>query len=218
MKKPGQDKPTSRPKKQTAAHKADALKSADLDTDSQENQQNSESNKAKDIDSIAPPLKEVPPVEGDQTDYKKEVLYLKAELDNLRKRNSKEKREWLKFGAEPFVQEILPLWDIFKQALSMKVNDQNYQSFVKGIEMTFKHFEKTLENSQIKEFGHINETYSPQLHEAISDEASNSIEKDHITRVQRTGFRFHEKVIRPAQVIVSKGPSTDESTEDTTTS
>jgi molecular chaperone GrpE len=147
-------------------------------------------------------------LEAENQKLKNDILYLRAEFDNFRKQSIKERSEMIKYGAERFIRQLLNVVDNFERALAMEVNTENYQNFHKGIELTSHEFKNQLSNMGVKIEDPMGKPFDPNLHEALSSEETNDFEPGHICKVFQKTYFLHDKVIRPAQVLVAKAPST----------
>lgn len=136
--------------------------------------------------------------------YKNDMLYIKAEFDNYKRQTIKERSELLKYGAERFVKDLLPILDNFERALAMKVTDDNYPSFVKGIELTSSEMKALLTKHAITEVPSEGQPFDPSVHEALSAEATDAVPPGYISRVFQKAYKFHDKVIRTGQVVVAQ--------------
>ncbi len=139
--------------------------------------------------------------------FKNEYLYLRAEFDNYRKQNIKERADLLKYGAERLGRDLLAVLDNFERALSLTPSSDNLQTYVKGIEITSQELKLVLSKNGIQELPSEGQPFNPQFHEALSGEPTEAIPAGHVLRVFQKGYKMHEKIIRPAQVVVSQTPS-----------
>ncbi len=147
------------------------------------------------------------PIEKLRTDaekYKSDLLYLKAEFDNYKRQAIKERSDLLKYGAERFVKDLLPILDNFERALVMKVSADNFPTFVKGVEMTSSELKGLLIKHSIVEVPAEGLPFDPSIHEALSAEATDKMPPGYVTRVFQKPYKFHEKVIRTGQVVVAQ--------------
>lgn len=138
--------------------------------------------------------------------YKSDYLYLKAEFDNFKRRSIKERSDLIKYGSEPFVMELLSVLDVFDMALENDVTAENIDSFKQGMEMTQVQMKQSLEKFNILEIGKTGDTFDPNIHEALSNEPTAEVSEGCISRVFKKGYKFHDRVIRPAQVVVATKP------------
>ncbi len=136
--------------------------------------------------------------------YKNDYLYLKAEFDTFRRNNAKERQDMLKYGSERLVVELLGVLDNFERALETPVTVDNMGVYSKGVEMTARELKSVLTKFGVNEVEAKGQLFDPMLHEALSSEETKESSPGTVHRVLRKPYRLHEKLIRPAQVIVSK--------------
>lgn len=137
-------------------------------------------------------------------DYEKDYLYLRAEFENFKKQSIKERSQLLKYGAERLAVDLLETIDVFKSALENEVTADNFEEFVKGVQLTEQHLRSSLERHGIKEIPCKGEAFDPNKHEALSSIATDEVPPGHIVQVFKAPFTYHEKLIRPGQVVVAK--------------
>lgn len=138
---------------------------------------------------------------------KQEYLYLRAEFDTYRRNAIKERADLLKYGSERLAQDLLGVLDNFERALETKATPDNLESYVQGVQMTAKELQATLTKHGIEEVPTLGETFDPSVHEALTSEETDEIPPGHISRVFKKAYKMHDKVIRPAQVVVAKEKS-----------
>jgi molecular chaperone GrpE len=138
--------------------------------------------------------------------FKNEYLYLRAEFENYKKNSIKERSDLIKFGAERLARDIVGVLDNFERALSLKITPENLGDFSKGVEMTAHELRSTLQKHGIHEFPSEGLPFDPAHHEALSSEVSSSHPEGHVLRVFQKAYKYHDRMIRPAQVVVSKKP------------
>lgn len=165
----------------------------------------------EDLDSVDPSAGDQPPgapdseVELKLTQLEKEHLYLRAELENVKRQNFKERSQLLKYGGERLGRELLESIDVFKSALKSPVTPENFQYFVKGIEMTAQSLTSALEKHGIKEIECLGQAFDPNTQESLGSEHSDSVPEGHVTQVFKSPYMYYDKLLRPGQVIVSRG-------------
>ncbi len=138
------------------------------------------------------------------TRAKNEYLYLRAEFDNYRRQAIKERSDLIRFAGERLAKDLLETLDIFDSALANEINEETFKNFVSGIELTAQQLRATLAKHNILEVPALGLAFDPTMHEALGAEASEATPAGHITRVFKKAYKFHDKVLRPAQVIVAK--------------
>jgi molecular chaperone GrpE len=147
---------------------------------------------------------EAPSLEQRFEQLEKEYLYLRAELENVKRQNLKERSQLLKYGAERLARDLLDTLDVFKSALASEITPENFQDFVKGVEMTASSLKTTLEKHGISEVDCIGQAFDPNTQEALSSEPSDEYPEGHVTQVFKSPYQYHDKLLRPGQVVVSR--------------
>lgn len=130
-----------------------------------------------------------------------QVLYVKAEGENIRKRSIEDIDKARKFALERFSGELLSVKDSLDAALT--VENANLESYKNGVELTQKQLINVFEKFGINEIKALGEKFDPNQHQAISMVESEE-EPNKILTVLQKGYLLNERVIRPALVTVSK--------------
>jgi molecular chaperone GrpE len=131
------------------------------------------------------------------------VLRLRAELDNSQKRSVAEVEKAHKYGIERLLLELLPVVDNLEHALNNLSEDVS-ESDKEGIDLTLKSFESALDKFGISPIYPISEDFDPIHHEAVSVVKDGKHADNKIVEVMQKGWKLHERVIRPARVVVVK--------------
>ncbi len=134
----------------------------------------------------------------------KDYLYLRAEFDNYRRQAIKERSDMLKYGGERLAKDLLDTLDIFETALAGEVSADNFQNFVTGIQMTAQQLRATLQKHGINEVPSAGVAFDPMMHEALSSEATDAVPEGHISQVFKKAYKYHDKILRPGQVVVAR--------------
>ena len=156
-------------------------------------------------DSETEELEESNEVSGDEriTELEDTVLRLRAELDNSQKRSVAEIEKAHKYGIERLLLELLPVVDNLENALN-NLSENVSESDKEGIDLTLKSFESALDKFGISPIYPISEDFDPINHEAVSVVKDEKHADNKIVEVMQKGWRLHERVIRPARVMVIK--------------
>ena len=142
-------------------------------------------------------------------------LRSQAEIDNILKRNKKDKEEWVKYSNENLIKDLLQVIDNLENAINHSGNENSFNALIEGVELTLKGFKDTLAKSGLEEVKTIGEDFDPSFHHAVQEEMSNSIEKGKILKEFQKGYTLNQRLIRPAMVIISKGNSDDNGQSET---
>ena len=140
----------------------------------------------------------------ESSEYFDKWLRLRAEMENFKKRMQKEKADHLKFGNEDLLKALLPILDNLNRAIDHGKNGRENSPLLAGVEMIHKEFLDTLERFGVKPIRAEGEVFDPEKHEAISQEESD-LEANRVVAAVQNGYFYHDRLLRPAKVIVSKG-------------
>ncbi|MBI1860285.1 MAG: nucleotide exchange factor GrpE [Deltaproteobacteria bacterium] len=138
---------------------------------------------------------------------KKELLYMRAEFDNYRKRMIRDQEQMVRFANEKLIRELLTIVDLFDRALehAEKVKGEgtpSVKTFVDGIEMTSRELGQLLIRFGVEFVGSIGDRFDPAKHEAISEVLGG--EPGKVVAVLNRGCNLNGRLLRPAKVVVSK--------------
>lgn len=150
-------------------------------------------------------VKKEPTVEEQLQTAKETILRKVAEFDNFRKRKAKEVDDARVYGKVSVITEFLTVFDHFKMAMTSVENGDDIKIVQEGMRMILAEFSRTFENLGVKEVNAVGEKFDPTLHEAISHEASDDMEADHVLKQWKSGYKLNDRLIRPATVVVSSG-------------
>lgn len=131
------------------------------------------------------------------------LLRVRAEMENLKRRQSKDLENAHKFALDGFVKALLEVKDSLTMGLKTALDENaDIAHIIEGLKMTDKMFLSTLEKFGVALINPENEAFNPELHEAVTmvampDKASNSV-----LEVVQVGFSLNDRLLRPAMVVV----------------
>ena len=136
--------------------------------------------------------------------WKNEYYRAYADTKNLRNNLEKEHSDIIKYRAMGFIEDLLPVLDSFHMALANEPNSPELKNYLVGFQFVYRNLVSVLENEGVKEI-------SPNIGDKFSDKTMNAVditvqegEENLITKVYAKGYELHGRLIRPAQVSVSK--------------
>lgn len=129
-------------------------------------------------------------------------LRAKAETDNVRRRGQEDVAKAHKFGIEGFAGALLAVKDSLDAALT--VENTSIESFKEGVELTARQLDSVFEKYAIKAISPEGEKFDPHRHQAISQVEAADREPNTVVSVLQKGYLIHDRVLRPALVVVSK--------------
>ena len=129
-------------------------------------------------------------------------MRLMAEFQNFKKRAAREKSDIHAYANEKIVGELLPVLDNFERALDAEGGD--LEAYAKGMQLIFEQLKTALENAGLEEIKAVDETFDPNVHNAVMTDNLEDKEDGTITKVLQKGYKLKDKVIRPSMVAVNK--------------
>jgi len=140
-------------------------------------------------------------------DEHERTLRAMADLENFKKRAQREKEEVQKFGAEKLLKDFLPVLDNFDRALEHAKKGADLAGLETGVRMVRKLFEDTLGKHGVKGFESVGKPFDPNVHEAMQQMESADVPPNHVLQEIVRGFTLHERLVRPALVVIAKAKS-----------
>ena len=130
-------------------------------------------------------------------------MRLLAEFDNYRKRVSKEIEEAKEAAKRSIIKEFLVILDNLEKAIEMAYKHKD--AIIEGIELSIKSFKDMLKKHGVEEINPKEESFDPNLHDALMTQESDELPKNTVIQTVEKGYMLKDKLIRPAKVIVSSG-------------
>ena len=137
-------------------------------------------------------------------EYKEHLQRLAADFENYRKRVEKEREDFIKFSKEDLIHEFLPIIDNFEMALHHVKNTTEPKKIIEGIELVERQFHNILKKEGLEVIETKGKKFNPRIHEAIMHEETDKHPEGFIIGELRKGYTLSDKIIRPAQVKISK--------------
>lgn len=134
-----------------------------------------------------------------------QFLRASAEMENLRRRTDRELTNAHKYAVEKLAKELLAVLDSLQLGIqASESDDPEVVKLREGGELTLKLLINVMEKFNIKPVGEIGERFDPEYHQAMTTQPSADTEPDTVLQVMQKGYQIHDRLLRPALVIVSK--------------
>jgi len=134
------------------------------------------------------------------------MLRMQAEMENLRKRLIRDQERSRKFALEGVMKDLLQVRDSLERALEITPDNATVESLREGKELTLKLLNKVLGDHGLELIDPQGEAFNPEWHEAVAMLPSADVAENTVLNVMQKGFRLHDRLIRPAMVVVAKSP------------
>jgi molecular chaperone GrpE len=155
-------------------------------------------------------------IKAERDEAKEKWLRAEAEMENVRRRSRTEVDELRKYSALPVLRDVLGPIDNLRLALNAAETTGKVDELVKGIQMVLTQFDSVFSNHYAKPIEAEGVPFDPNVHEALQQIPSADHEPMTVMQEFQRGYKMHERVIRPAKVVVSCAPPepTPESAEE----
>lgn len=134
------------------------------------------------------------------------ALRAQAELENYRKRVQREMEDLRRYATLPLLEDLLVVVDNLQRALEVAQDQQGAEGLREGVALVAQQLDAILKQHDCELIDAVGQPFDPHWHEAVAQEPSEQYPAGVVSRVTRTGYRLHDRVVRPAQVFVSTGP------------
>jgi len=143
-------------------------------------------------------------VEDQLNEQKEKVLRLSAEFENFKKRKQREIDEFKKFANETVFRQVLSVVDNLERAIDSSTDAEEETSLLEGVKLTHKEILKLFESFNVKVIEADNQPFDPNFHQAVTHAQNNDVPDNTVTNVLQKGYLLHDRLLRPAMVVVSK--------------
>lgn len=147
---------------------------------------------------------ETPPAGAEAPDYYGQLLRLKAEFENYRKRTDREKPEYYRLGKAEALLGFLPIYDLLQKAHEQIQASHADTEFAKGMEAIFKEFQKIFKEEGVVPMEPVGKPYDPLRHEVLGALDKPGFDEGIVVEVLQSGFMLQDKVLRTAKVRIAK--------------
>ena len=149
---------------------------------------------------------------SDVEKFKDLALRAEAEMQNLQRRTARDVENAHKFGVEKFVQNLLPVVDSLEKAIEVteQASGDNVEAIAEGMRLCHKLMVDTLIKEGVEIVDPAGEPFDPNEHQAMSMVESADMEPNSVLAVVQKGCKLNGRLVRPAMVMVTKAPQTEE--------
>lgn len=134
------------------------------------------------------------------------MLRMQAETENTRKRLTRELDRARKMALERVMKDLLQVRDSLERGLEIDHESATVETLTEGQALTLRMLDKVLQDHHLEVVDPAGEPFDPELHEAMTVLPSAEHEENTVMEVIQKGFRLHDRLIRPARVVVSAKP------------
>jgi molecular chaperone GrpE len=130
-----------------------------------------------------------------------------ADFDNYRKRAAREKEDAIRYANSSLLENLLPVVDNFELGLEAARSAPDAAAILQGLDMVSRQLRDFLASSGLEEIKTEGAEFDPNVMEAVGHEPDDQVAENGVLRQTRRGYKLRDRLLRPASVIVSKGPA-----------
>lgn len=132
-----------------------------------------------------------------------------ADLDNFRKRAAREREESLRYANMSFLRDLLPVLDNVDRAIEAAEKSADAGALLDGFRMVHQQLEDVLRRHHCEPIEALHQPFDPHVHHAVMQQPSTDHPAGTVLAVTQSGYKLHDRVVRPSQVIVSVEPKSE---------
>jgi molecular chaperone GrpE len=134
-------------------------------------------------------------------------IRLQADFENFRRRTLKEREEAYQFGHQNLVKDLLPAVDNLERAIehARRSGREDLDGLLQGIDLVQRDLVGVLAKHGVSEIEALGQAFDPALHEAVAQVEDATVPANTVVQVFQKGYRLRDRLLRPAQVVVSRG-------------
>ena len=137
--------------------------------------------------------------------YKEKYIRLYAEFENARKRMEREKLEFTKYANEGLILEFLGILDDLERTVeAAKAKHEDYEAFLKGVELVMAHIFEMLKKNGVKPIEAKGKKFDPHCHEVLLQEETDQFEDEAVIEELQKGYCLGDRIVRTAKVKIAK--------------
>jgi molecular chaperone GrpE len=144
--------------------------------------------------------------EQDLARHREAMLRMQAEMENLRKRLLREVEKSRKFALERIMKDLLQVRDSMERGLEVAGESDTVESLREGQQLTLRMLAKVMQDHGLEVIDPLGQPFDPELHEAVTVMPAAEAAENTVLEVLQKGFRLHDRLLRPAMVVVSRKP------------
>ncbi len=153
-------------------------------------------------------------VEKEKNEANDRLLRTAAEFDNYKKRQDKQWSDFKKYANESLAKDLLTVVDNLERAITAaQETDEKNNGLVEGVKMTLDEILKILQRYSVTPIESIGKKFDPNFHQAVSTQPVEDAESNIVLEAYQKGYLIHDRLLRPAMVVVSAATKSNEAAE-----
>jgi len=155
-------------------------------------------------------FEEIEAIKTERDDFRDKFMRALADVENIRKRSERDRREAENYGGSKLARDLLPVYDNMRRALQSndEADGEANKALLEGVELTMRALISTFKKHGIDPIvPEVGDRFDPKLHEAMFEAPVPGTKAGDIIQVAGEGFMLHDRLLRAAQVGVSSTPA-----------
>lgn len=140
---------------------------------------------------------------GDRPPEQEQLMRLRADYENLRKRIDRERQDYEQHANSTLVTRLLPVLDNFERALNLQPRTNGEMALRDGLALIYKHLIDELRREGLTGIEALGQVFDPTLHDAVATDHASALGHNVVVEELQRGYLFRNRVLRPALVKVS---------------
>ena len=158
-------------------------------------------------EAAVPEESEVEKLRRELEETRAKLLYLQADYQNYRKRTAKDLTEARIYGAAGVLSPFITVYDFLHMAQAAAEKSDNIESIRQGLTMIIGEYNKAFEETGVRKIETVGKKFDPETAEAVAHEHSDTVADGVVIKEWNGGYKYGERLLRPARVVVSAGPA-----------
>ncbi len=163
---------------------------------------------------VEDPVQQIEQLRSELEQMKDRALRAQAELENYRKRVARQREQEQRYAELPLIRDLLPVFDDVHRAIAAAEGAEGTEGLLQGFKLVAEKLEQVLQRHHCTRIEAEGKPFDPNIHEAIAQVPTAECPPNTVVQVAQVGFRLHDRVVRPSQVVVSTAPSSQQESAD----
>lgn len=186
----------------------DSIENNETDTQMSTNQNDSQKEESENSETVKKDeniSQKIKDAYSQNEDFQDKYIRVMADIDNLKRRQIKEREDTVIRTRSQIISDLLPVLDAFQMGMNEVEKEESTKNIFVGLSMAYKQMESVLNEYGLEIVDPKGTIFDPKYHEALSYKSDEEVEEGYVLQTVRVGYKMRDKLLRPASVIISQG-------------